>query len=645
MKAGPKGLVGLGLPAALRPLTPGKGGGYVKTFLRSSAAVAVNDNGQYVQFAAGALRQIGSKVTVEPARTNLTPSPNDFTTADWNRVTVTTTPGQTGPTGLGLPATLIQDTAGSNSRLQNASAFTPGVGVTVAFTHRFKRGNTDWIRVSANRTSGLSNRDDVWVNLATLASSRAFAGTGCGYVSHDVRPLADGFCEVEVVIVNPTTSLYLTVATATADGNVATAGVGANYLLSLRQVEVGSRATSPIVDVSGSRAADMVSLRQPNAFYDWTFTFPNAATQVISVPGTGLLAVESLDQWTYVAPPVRGGLTDKLATAKAAWSAATTMSSDIVVLGDSVVAGSAAPTYAERWINVMRERLRTMFPSGVAGGEGYLSSEAPGIAGFPWVQTSGAESYNDSYGPKRRASSMLSAASFRFIKPGTSVDLMHTNQSSGGTYSYSLDGGAATDVSTVGGTQGGIKTRVSLGGGQVDIAWVSGNVKFEGAVHYNGDETKGVRVHECGKPGRTAVGWNTGTNPALWPKSVVALAPKPQDVVVIPLGINDWTADTPPADLSAAFEGMMASMIGAGFVGKFVLMLYFQPSGTHTYSWGEYRAVMAALEAARADTKFIDISQFIAPVASHPSDFADFVHPYAAVHQQIGELVPALLAA
>ncbi|MGH7196402.1 MAG: SGNH/GDSL hydrolase family protein [Candidatus Saccharimonadales bacterium] len=340
---------------------------------------------------------------------------------------------------------------------------------------------------------------------------------------------------------------------------------------------------------------------------------------------------------------------------------------NVVCLGDSITEGQGATEADRRWAARLRDNLRTRFQTtGVSGGgRGFLGAAGSGESSFTWPATiAGSPAVASTLGPKSQFVQLNgSGQSITYSLTGDSADIMWTQVPFGGTFSWQVDGGAATNVSTNGGsTVDGILTHISLGVGQgahtLTLNWVSGNAVIDGVVEYSGDYAAGIQVHDAGHYGWQTSDWtgalaSGGSGPAA---AINALSPT---ALVITLGVNDQYANVTPA----TFQSNLTSIIGqlravdsAPYPSIVLNMLPpRQGQSGFTYPWSQY--VTAAWNVAAADTggpggtSLVTVMDFtLGPrMPSADSDSygvwqsGDLVHPSNKGHSLIADYLTSFL--
>jgi lysophospholipase L1-like esterase len=294
---------------------------------------------------------------------------------------------------------------------------------------------------------------------------------------------------------------------------------------------------------------------------------------------------------------------------------------NIAVLGDSIVEGQGATVFDRRWIAKLQDQLRAKLPTQglTGGGRGFISSFMTGETSFTAPATTANLSLGGGvWGPKRQQGKLDAAGkSITFNIVGTSIDILYLAGSTG-VVSITVDGGAPTTLNTAGTLLDGRKYRVTFGAGgahTVVIAYSSGTGSYiHGVIEYNGDENKGIQVHDCGhygwNSGTGGSGWlSTNTDSYGWPAAVAALG---VDLLVIALGTND-----PGVGISAAQHQTnvtsLISVVRAGYTAigatapPIVLVPYGGP-GSASATWAGYVAAEHAVAASDPKVVVADMS-------------------------------------
>jgi lysophospholipase L1-like esterase len=337
----------------------------------------------------------------------------------------------------------------------------------------------------------------------------------------------------------------------------------------------------------------------------------------------------------------------ELLTFRAACAKRATTPVDIVAIGDSITEGGIAGSLPARWTSRLLDQLRGHTqPASITGGVGYRAALHGGTTATAWTE-GGSVVLNTTYGLGRRSAELQSGDSLTAEFEATAFDILWAQVSGGGTFSYAIDGGSATNVSTAGTTEGGHVTSItglSVGTHEIVIAGVSGTAIVEGVMVYDGDEAAGIRMWEAGHGGYKASDY---TASSVWLDSLETVQP---DLVIITLGVNDWRNDISSASFSADIAEIISDIRAVCTIDpSFVLMASFEPTDPSppAESWDDYIAAMVALADAADDIIFVNIDErmgSVAPATTLGLINADLVHPTAAGHQFFADALAETLA-
>jgi lysophospholipase L1-like esterase len=283
---------------------------------------------------------------------------------------------------------------------------------------------------------------------------------------------------------------------------------------------------------------------------------------------------------------------------------------NVVCIGDSITEGQGATAIDNRWIGRLRDQLRARFPTvGLSGGgRGFLGSQGSGTFSYTWPATHvGTLPSGLTLGPKAAFCQLTTTGhAITYALTGDSADIMWVRVGFGGTFSWSVDGGGATNVSTNGAsTLDGRTTHISLGAAgahTLSLNWVSGNSSIDGVTEFNGDFTKGIQVHDAAHYGWQTSNWSTvlGTSTTV-PTAINALSPS---LIVIALGVNDQFSGVTPATFQSNLTTIITELRAAESAPYPSVMLCMYPprqgQSGYTFPWSQY--VTAAWNVAAADT-------------------------------------------
>ena len=291
---------------------------------------------------------------------------------------------------------------------------------------------------------------------------------------------------------------------------------------------------------------------------------------------------------------------------------------NIVCLGDSITAGQGAavigsePGWDLCWRSRLRDLLRARYPTQgmFGGGRGYIGAKNTGVLSFTWPSTiTGSPASGTTLGPTGEFIQLTAGQSVAWTLLGDSADILWTQAAGAGSFSWQVDSGSTTNVSTAGGsTVDGKITHISLGTPgthTVTVAYATGaNADISGIVEYYGDYTSGIQVHDCGHYGWTTGNWVTSMNGGSAANSGAAIAALAPSLVIITLGANDQFNGVTPATYQTNLQTIITDLkaqLTSPFP-SFVIQMLPPRSGQsgYTYPWSQY--VSAAYAVAAADT-------------------------------------------
>ena len=326
----------------------------------------------------------------------------------------------------------------------------------------------------------------------------------------------------------------------------------------------------------------------------------------------------------------------------------------LMVVGDSITEARAVTALADRWQDRLNKMLRTRFPNvGVSTPTGVDRTYCPafyvstGFTGAQWAWTGSPSTA--SYGLGWRAYTFGTGVTGTFTFTGTAFTLSWTGGPTGGTFSYTVDGGSATNVSTTLGatTQCNLTAVTGLAAGShtVVVQWVSGgNVNIEGAYCFNGDESKGIRVLDAGKSGMTAA-YAASTGLTALSRSVTVAAPH---LVYVNLGVNDYRADTSAATYLSNMSTILAAIRTAAPTAGIIASMWYQPvhASTPAVPWTTYVSTAKAAAAGVSNCAFLDWTDLFPAYTDASLSLlnADNIHPTAKGHAFIADHMLALLS-
>lgn len=235
----------------------------------------------------------------------------------------------------------------------------------------------------------------------------------------------------------------------------------------------------------------------------------------------------------------------------------------ILGLGASTMEGQGATVYGRHFLAMLTARLRERYPvSGVTGGAGFIPcwSNVTGQSGYPLALSGGAtqESGERTIGWR---SSRIDAAgetvSGSFT--GTSFKVIYSQGiASAGSFDISIDGGAATTVSSAGAYDRfhtWTSDALSQASHTVSIVRNTGSNVIHGIFAHNQDETAGFSVYNSGRSGFKLADVQDFLQ-ATVTDAVTAIQPH---LILLFWGYNDWHLNV----TSAAYKVYMQAHIAA----------------------------------------------------------------------------------
>lgn len=274
----------------------------------------------------------------------------------------------------------------------------------------------------------------------------------------------------------------------------------------------------------------------------------------------------------------------------------------VYAVGDSTTFGafSTPDGTGDLAVGAYPARLAQYMTSSVlpAQRDSFMGDPQPGndsrISVGSWVENSGVPSTG---GPSFNATAATGGP--LTFTPTDSVDtfeLWYIGVSVGGTFSYSIDSGSATNVNTASGVTGVIPITIaagSLGSHTLKLTWVSGNDFVVGAESYN-SAISSVRVTNAGWPGSRSGDWTNNGAPYNTLSAVQTQAP---DLIILDLGINDWGPVF--GEPVSAFQANMQTLITAWLPTSDIVIVTPNPTavaaGTPAATQQQYVAAMHAL--------------------------------------------------
>ena len=336
---------------------------------------------------------------------------------------------------------------------------------------------------------------------------------------------------------------------------------------------------------------------------------------------------------------------------KAARSALATRTLNTVFIGTSITEGAFATAVENRYQDKFIARMRATYqPVGVWGSGGYKPASSTVLGS--WTLAGGAAFLSQAFGLGIRSIRLDGAGetATATIPVGcTAVDLWYTQAPGGAVLSWAVDGGAATNFSTVdAATVGGRKVRITgWDTGRTHslvVAFVSGALGvFEGAYLFGGDESAGIRGFDSGHSGGVVATFAVPPPAGGWIDGVVAADPH---LIVIELGVNDWHTGISSATFATQLAALVAALRAPFTVPPSILLLaYWQcvPLAS-TEPWSNYVAAMRALVSTANDVDLVDLYATFGVADSALTDkfglnFVDYLHPSDKGHAVIADLL------
>jgi lysophospholipase L1-like esterase len=325
---------------------------------------------------------------------------------------------------------------------------------------------------------------------------------------------------------------------------------------------------------------------------------------------------------------------------------------DILVLGDSLIEGQGASAAANRFHDRLLARLRTEYqPAGVTGGEGYVPAAyiATGVTDR-WTFTGTTAVREDLGGLGERTVTLAVSATASLTFTGTALKVMYAKGPTAGTFSWAIDGGAATNViannATISGGNVVDITGLSDASHTVVVTGLSNTTYLEGAMVLRGDSTSGMRIWGAGHSGwQSDDHANVGVVSAM--DSVAAVQP---DLVLVHLGLNDYGSQSQtriaPAAMATNFDTIAANIRAVCTIApSFVWLIPYERTVVPTVlaTWEEYRQAYKDFAANDGQIGLVDIGAAIGSFAGSTDpygiDAGDFVHPNDAGHQVMADAV------
>jgi lysophospholipase L1-like esterase len=338
---------------------------------------------------------------------------------------------------------------------------------------------------------------------------------------------------------------------------------------------------------------------------------------------------------------------------------------NIVCIGDSITEGQGAegpPSsgFENRWLARLRDQLRSRFPTQglTGGGRGFIGVAGTGELSFAWPATTSQPLGAGIAGPKAEFLQLASTGeSITFNLVGDSADIMWMQVPFGGTFSWAVDGGPATSVSTNGSPiVDGKLTHIALGAPgshTLVLSWVSGLSNIDGVIEYDGDYSSGIQTHDAGHYGYETSSWVSALRGGAAEGSAAAIAALAPAAMIITLGVNDQYAGVAPATFESRLHTIISDLKARlpkpypTFLLNMLPPRYDQKS--FKYPWSLY--ITAAEKVASSDrsgpgrTSIVAVFDYAGTPYMPGADAdvygfwqaGDLVHPSNKGHQRIGD--------
>lgn len=322
---------------------------------------------------------------------------------------------------------------------------------------------------------------------------------------------------------------------------------------------------------------------------------------------------------------------------------------DVLFLGDSLFQGQAQSGVSARWPNRTIQRLRSRLPvPGVAGGVGYWPTVwSHATPANPWTFTGNQATSNTRglgrLGKTIGATTGSGPGSGTMTFTGTGITLVWYAPGAE-TASIVIDGGAPATFTGGGTPSHGLKlwSSPALTAGQhtITVTHASGNILvLQGAIVYDGDESKGIRCWEGAQSGSSAMSFNgvETTNGQLWAENIgFTVVP---DLVVINWMTNDATTRT-----AAQYQtslGHVRDLVRTKTSAPILWAAPWQRAATLIEPWANYVAAMRAVaDADSGESDFVNIGELVPMLNPDPfGALADGTHPTDKFAAYLGEVL------
>jgi lysophospholipase L1-like esterase len=298
----------------------------------------------------------------------------------------------------------------------------------------------------------------------------------------------------------------------------------------------------------------------------------------------------------------------------------------IHMVGDSTTEGVGVTTTHDRMLDRFGGFMcRRFSPITTRYGQ-YIASthiSPVDLTDWPVVQT-GTITQDVTRGLGLRGVIMTSVASQTYTVTGRWAHLFYLTYPGYGSFTYSVDGGAATTVSTDAAENNGANVSIDMGNDNqhtITVSWAAGQVRFFGVRQWAQDAQ--IHVYDGGHAGAVTSQFADQASYGHW-QQVAAMG---ADLIVISLGLNDYFqkgAGAFQSELTAAVTNAKSSAPTASIL----LAAAPTPQGgtAHSDPWSTFVSIMQTVATAEG-TAFTDYGQRI---GTHDADtlglFFDFTH-------------------
>lgn len=296
------------------------------------------------------------------------------------------------------------------------------------------------------------------------------------------------------------------------------------------------------------------------------------------------------------------------------------------VLGGSLAEGYPVTTFDKTVSQQLSAILNANHPTpGLSThGRGFIGVPTAVTLGTGWPQAYTGGSFDDAtlftFGAKHRYwyTSSGSDKVVHTVGPDglTSFDIRVMAGSSGnasGGY-YKINGGSAVSFSTFNASTI-LRTITVAGtlaaGSTIEVGRTAGTLIFTGITEWNGDEAKGIQVHNFGHASYSAAQWAVVNGTPTW---VGAIASFNLDLLIIQdLGVNDgWTGNgnKSASQFKTSMTSLIAQLRAGGITCPIVLAADYDMSDVLTFvsPWQDYVTAMREIAAADSTVVFLDHS-------------------------------------